>query len=83
MNSCSTSRASASTTSLGQAFPKTCFVRSLSAVLNMAGITHYILLKALITGMLDVEATTRMTLQDVACHPWVTRYASCQLPADI
>ncbi|KAL1939250.1 hypothetical protein VTO73DRAFT_10053 [Trametes versicolor] len=30
-------------------------------------------LLSLITGMLDVEATTRMTLQDVACHPWVTR----------
>lgn len=54
------------------------------ALLILAKTTHHIPLAALITGMLDVEATTRMTLQDVASHPWVTRYAiRSQLSADI
>ncbi|OJT03158.1 hypothetical protein TRAPUB_6265 [Trametes pubescens] len=46
---------------------------SISAVLISTSTAHHMPLTAVLTGMLDVEATTRMTLADVACHPWVTR----------
>ena len=38
-------------------------------------------LSALITGMLTIDPSRRMTLADVFAHPWVVRYAQSHIIA--